>query len=448
MLRRLLLSAAPVSSRRRSAKTLSPAGATAARASGAGRLPYLSPSPLSPLVVVPRRGLRSRGGRGGAAGAGGSKTTAFPAPSSLRPDVQMEDKKEVSEEEEEGKEALPSASRNRTSKVKLSHAREQWEQQQREAASSFSSSLDEDEEEDEEDEEDEGWMEELDECIEDEEEVEMNMLVRSLPVERGREAGMVRNLPDRLPQGSGDEGVGFVLGEGGRGEEEARKKAALWELVDDRGVQEEEDRWRRRVGLTRTSRESVFEAMRQRLQQDEKTAAPSKRQLRLSTAIWTVVSDLFYKDGICPAKKRDGSPLVDITEVNMSMDLRHAVIWWTPAVLHHDPAPPPPSSTSSSLPPSSSSSSRPSLPSWDAALHLRKALVREVQASLDKGTKKIRFECCRRLKLKRMPALEFRVDQLVEGARKVSPLLAGLEEGGGEGGRPGARAGKQGLRMR
>jgi len=47
-----------------------------------------------------------------------------------------------------------------------------------------------------------------------------------------------------------------------------------------------------------------------------------------------------------------------------------------------------------------------------------------------------------------MPALEFRVDQLVEGARKVSPLLAGLEEGGGEGGRPGARAGKQGLRMR
>jgi len=40
---------------------------------------------------------------------------------------------------------------------------------------------------------------------------------------------------------------------------------------------------RRRVGLTRTSRESVFEAMRQRLQQDEKTAAPSKRQLRLST---------------------------------------------------------------------------------------------------------------------------------------------------------------------
>jgi len=156
----------------------------------------------------------------------------------------MEDKKEVSEEEEEGKEALPSASRNRTSKVKLSHAREQWEQQQREAASSFSSSLDEDEEEDEEDEEDEGWMEELDECIEDEEEVEMNMLVRSLPVERGREAGMVRNLPDRLPQGSGDEGVGFVLGEGGRGEEEARKKAALWELVDDRGVQEEEDRCR------------------------------------------------------------------------------------------------------------------------------------------------------------------------------------------------------------
>ena len=332
MLRRLLLSAAPVSFRRRIATVFSPAAAIVARAAGAGRLPFLYPSPLSPLVAVPRRGLRSRGGRGGAAGAGESKATASAAPSSILPDAQVEEKKEeVLEEEEE--EALPTASRKRIGKVKLSQAREQWEQQQREAASYFPSSLD-NEEEEEEEEEEEGWMEELDEDEEeDEEAVKMNMLARSLSVEGGREGGRARNLPDRLPQGSGDEGVGFVLAEGGRnggggrgrGEEESRKKAALWELVDDRGVQEEEDRCReggreegrefdtcingrvpltvydshlppsspsslppslpgrRRVGLTRTSRESVFEAMRQRLQQEEKTAAPSKRQLRLST---------------------------------------------------------------------------------------------------------------------------------------------------------------------
>lgn len=72
--------------------------------------------------------------------------------------------------------------------------------------------------------------------------------------------------------------------------------------------------------------------MRQRLRAEERAAAPSKRQLRMAAALHTALSDLFYRDGMCPAtKKGDGSPLVDITEVNLSMDLRHAVVRWTPA---------------------------------------------------------------------------------------------------------------------
>jgi len=42
-----------------------------------------------------------------------------------------------------------------------------------------------------------------------------------------------------------------------------------------------------------------------------------------------------------------------------------------------------------------------------------------------------------------MPALEFRVDDMVEGVRNVSPLLAGLKEGGREEGREGGREGER-----
>lgn len=73
--------------------------------------------------------------------------------------------------------------------------------------------------------------------------------------------------------------------------------------------------------------------MRKRLEVEERSAAPSKRQLRMAAAIHTALSDAWYKDGLCPVTKRgDGSPLVEITEVNLSMDLRHAVVRWTPAV--------------------------------------------------------------------------------------------------------------------
>lgn len=60
----------------------------------------------------------------------------------------------------------------------------------------------------------------------------------------------------------------------------------------------------------------VFEAMRRRLQAEERGASPSKRQLRLAAAVQGALSDCFYRDGLCPATRRgDGSPMVDITEV-------------------------------------------------------------------------------------------------------------------------------------
>jgi hypothetical protein len=103
-------------------------------------------------------------------------------------------------------------------------------------------------------------------------------------------------------------------------------------LGDPHAIHAEEEKWRRRLGLAPASRESVFEAMRKRLALEERSAQPSKRQLRMAAAIHTALSDAFYRDGLCPVTRRgDGSPLVDITEVNMSMDLRHAVIRWTPA---------------------------------------------------------------------------------------------------------------------
>ena len=72
--------------------------------------------------------------------------------------------------------------------------------------------------------------------------------------------------------------------------------------------------------------------MRRRLALEERSAQPSRRQLRMAAAVHTALSDAFYRDGLCPATRRgDGSPLVDITEVNLSMDLRHAVVRWTPA---------------------------------------------------------------------------------------------------------------------
>lgn len=114
-------------------------------------------------------------------------------------------------------------------------------------------------------------------------------------------------------QGGGDDGVGFDL------PPYNTAQRALNELLGDpQAIHQEEERWRRRLGLAPTSRESVFVAMRKRLETEERAAAPSKRQLRLAAAIHTALSDAFYKDGLCPVtRKGDGSPLVDITEVRV-----------------------------------------------------------------------------------------------------------------------------------
>lgn len=142
---------------------------------------------------------------------------------------------------------------------------------------------------------------------------------------------------DTRPQGKGDEGVGFLFSSPSLPSTPSASASsdsrALRELVDDPGkIHAEEERWRRRLGLAPTSRESVFEAMRRRLQAEERSASPSKRQLRLAAAVHGALSDAFYRDGLCPATRRGGGePMVDITEVNLSADLRHAVVRWTPA---------------------------------------------------------------------------------------------------------------------
>lgn len=137
------------------------------------------------------------------------------------------------------------------------------------------------------------------------------------------------DLQYRHTQGQGDEGIGFALPSFSSftptdTAHSPTLQRAMRELLANPGaVHAEEERWRRRLGLGPTSRESVFEAMRRRLQAEERGASPSKRQLRLAAAVQGALSDCFYRDGLCPATKRgDGSPMVDITEVTVDMCLR------------------------------------------------------------------------------------------------------------------------------
>ena len=63
-------------------------------------------------------------------------------------------------------------------------------------------------------------------------------------------------------------------------------------------------------------------------------------------------------------------------------------------------------------------------------MNLRPQLIKGLTDGLEKNTREIRFICASTLQVKRIPALEFRLDERIESEHKVAPYLEATKKKG------------------